>query len=317
MAGSDGVLRVGTRGSDLARWQAAFVIDAIRKFPDSPVVEEVIIKTEGDLIIDIPLSQVEGKAFFTKEIEEALLAGEVDLAVHSLKDLATEMPPDLMIGAVLKREDPHDVLISADGSDLDQLPSGAGIGTSSLRRRAMIARWRSDLELQELRGNVPTRIRKVDEGEYDAIILAAAGVKRLGMENHISAYLPLERFLPAVSQGAMAVQIRSGDEATLNWITHLDHPDTRLATTAERALLKRLEGGCQVPVGALATVEKDTLDLSATVCSLDGQNAVDWGCTGPVQHAQQLGTELAEEMLADGAYEILEEIRKSAGSGQK
>jgi len=316
VAQSEGVLRVGTRGSDLARWQAAFVMDAIRVLPDSPVVEEVIVKTEGDLITDVPLSQVEGKAFFTKEIEEALLSGEVDLAVHSLKDLATEMPAGLITGAVIEREDPRDVLISADGSDLDQLPSGSSIGTSSLRRRALIARWRSDLELKELRGNVPTRISKVEEGEYDAIILAAAGVKRLGMEDHISAYLPLEKFLPAVSQGAMAVQIRSGDEATLNWITHLDHPDTRNATTAERALLKQLEGGCQVPVGALAIIEEDVLNLSATVCSLDGQNTVDWGCTGPVQHAQQLGTELAEEMLQDGADEILEEIRKSAEDGQ-
>ena len=281
------------------------------------MIEEVIIQTEGDLITDIPLSQVEGKAFFTKEIEEALLAGEVDLAVHSLKDLATEMPPGLIIGAVLEREDPRDVLISADGSDLDQLPSGAGIGTSSLRRRAMIARWRSDLELKELRGNVPTRIRKLEEGEYDAIILAAAGVKRLGMEDHISAYLPLERFLPAVSQGAMAVQIREVDENTLNWVSHLDHQATRMATDAERALLKRLEGGCQVPVGALATVENNTLDLAATVCSLDGQNAVDWGCTGPVQHAQQLGTELAEEMIADGAEEILDEIRRMTDRDQQ
>ncbi len=317
MAGSDGVLRIGTRGSDLARWQAAIVIDAIRRLPGSPVAEEVIIKTEGDRITDVPLSKIEGKAFFTKEIEEALLAGDVDLAVHSLKDLATEMPSGLIIGAVLEREDPRDVLISVDGSDLDQLPSGAGIGTSSLRRRAMIARWRSDLELQELRGNIPTRIRKVEEGEYDAIILAAAGVKRLGMEDRISAYLPLERFLPAVSQGAMAVQVREVDENTLNWVRHLDHQASRMATDAERALLRRIEGGCQVPVGALATVEEGILNLTATVCSIDGLKAIDRECTGPADMAGELGSKLAEEMLQDGADEILEEIRKSAGRGQK
>jgi hydroxymethylbilane synthase len=316
VAKGEGVLRVGTRGSDLARWQAAVVSEAIKRLPGSPVVEEVIIKTEGDRITDIPLSLIEGKAFFTKEIEEALLTGGVDLAVHSLKDLATDMPAGLVIGAVLEREDPRDVLISRDGSDLDHLPAGAGVGTSSLRRRALVARWRNDLVLRELRGNVPTRIRKVTDGDYDSIILAAAGVKRLGMQEHISAFLPLEKFPPAVSQGAMAVQVRAGDEYTMSLVNHLDHPATRMATEAERALLRRIEGGCQIPVGALATVKDDMLNLRATLCSLDGGQAVDRECSGPAEMAEELGDKLAEEMLRDGADEILAEIRGAEGRDQ-
>ena len=315
MSDSRGRIRVGTRASALARWQAEHVAAALRSFPGAPEPELVLIKTEGDLIQDVPLSQVQGKAFFTKEIEEALLTDAIDLAVHSLKDLATEMPPGLALGAVLEREDPRDALIATGTQSLEDLPSGARIGTSSLRRRALLARWRPDLELLELRGNVPTRIRKLDEGGYDAIVLAAAGVKRLGISDRISSYLPFERFLPAVSQGAIGVQIRSEDENVANWVGALDHPPTRFATTAERALLRTLEGGCQVPVGAFAEVDRDNLKMRAVICSIDGMHSVEGAKAGSAGDAGALGIALAEDLLVQGGKDILDGIRKAGGGG--
>jgi hydroxymethylbilane synthase len=311
---SGGRIRIGTRGSALARWQAEHVAAALRAVPEAPEPELVLIRTEGDRIQDVPLSRVPGKAFFTKEIEEALLGGAVDLAVHSLKDLATEMPPGLALGAVLEREDPRDALLSFDGGSLEDLPVGARVGTSSLRRRAILARWRPDLELAELRGNVPTRVGKLDGGEFHAIILAAAGVKRLGMQDRISSYLSLERFLPAVSQGAIGVQIRARDKEIARWVAALDHPPTRFATAAERALLRTLEGGCHVPVGAFAELEGDTLQLRAVVCALDGAECVEGTRSGSVGDAGAIGIGLARDLLARGGDRILEGIGK-AGSG--
>ncbi len=311
-----GAIRIGTRRSDLARWQANHVAGRIGALPGAPPVEIVYIKTEGDLVTDVPLHTVEGKSFFTKEIEQALLDGRVDVAVHSLKDVATEVPRGLDIGAVLVREDPRDVLLSnpGGGGGLEDLPSGARVGTSSLRRRALVARWRPDLELVDLRGNVPTRIRKLTDGEYDAIVLAAAGVKRLGLESNITAYLPLDRVLPAVAQGAIAVQTRQDDEGVLGWIRQLDDVDTRQATTAERSLLNRLEGGCQVPVGALATVDNGELTLRAVIASLDGLHAVEGAQAGPAQQGASIGRRLAGELLAKGGDSILDEIRAATGN---
>jgi hydroxymethylbilane synthase len=306
-------LRIGTRASDLARWQAEHVAAAIRSLPGAPEPELVLIKTEGDRIQDVPLSQVEGTAFFTKEIEEGLLGEKVDLAVHSLKDLATAMPPGLALGAVLEREDPRDALIASGDLSLDDLPLGARVGTSSLRRRALLARWRPDLELLELRGNVPTRIRKLDEGGYDAIVLAAAGVKRLEMTHRISSYLPFRRFLPAVSQGAIGVQIRSEDVEVAGWVGKLEHPATRVATTAERALLRRLEGGCHVPVGGFGEVRESALFLKGIICSLDGTASVEGELSGPPEAAGELGLTLADDLLARGGNDILEGIRKAGG----
>lgn len=306
-------LCLGTRGSALALWQARHVADRIRALPGAPDIELVRIRTAGDRILDSPLSAVEGKAFFTKEIEETLLGGEVDLAVHSFKDLATEMPEGLTIGAVLEREDPRDVLLTAGGGDLAGLPGGARVGTSSLRRRALIARRRPDVELVDLRGNVPTRIKKLDAGEYDAIVLAAAGVKRLGLEARISAYLPIDEIVPAVAQGAVAVQIRADDGVTGAWVRRLDHPPTRTAAAAERALLRRLEGGCQVPVGALATIAGKILSLSAVVCSVDGRSSVVGRLEGDPEAPETLGEELAEDLLRRGAEEILADIRHGNG----
>jgi len=306
-------IRIGTRASDLARWQAEHVAAALRAMPGAPEPELVLIKTEGDRIQDVPLSQVQGKAFFTKEIEESLLNDSVDLAVHSLKDLATEMPPGLVLGAVLEREDPRDALLATSPASLEDLPWGARVGTSSLRRRALLARWRPDLDLAELRGNVPTRIQKLDDGGYDAIVLAAAGVKRLQMQDRISSYLPFERFLPAVSQGAIGIQIRSQDEEVARWVGALDHPPTRFCTTAERALLRMLEGGCHVPVGAFAELDGDTLSMRGVVCSLDGARSVEGSISGPVGNAGALGIALAQDLVSRGGNEILDGIRKAGG----
>jgi hydroxymethylbilane synthase len=312
MTGPKRVLRIGTRGSALALWQANHVADRIRALPDAPEVRLVRIRTEGDRVLDSPLSAVEGKSFFTKEIEHALLDGEVDLAVHSLKDLATVMPAGLALGAVLEREDPRDVLLSRNGEDLEQLPAGSRVGTSSLRRRALVARWRPDLELRDLRGNVPTRIEKLLAGDFDAIILAAAGVLRLDLENHVSAYLSPERMPPAVAQGAIAVQVRAGDESTLDCIRALDHANTHRAVVAERALLRRLEGGCQIPVGALAVTDGGRLSIAATICSLDGRRAVDGRREARAEQGEETGRSLAEELLGKGGEEILAEIRSGA-----
>jgi len=307
-------LRIGTRGSELALWQAHHVAALLKRLDGAPQIEVVEIRTEGDHVLDRPLSEVPGKAFFTKEIEEALAEGHVDLAVHSLKDLPTELPPGLALAAVLEREDPRDVWLArggAAGAGFAALAAGGRVGTSSLRRRALLARYRPDLELVDLRGNVPTRVRRVEEGKYDAIILAAAGVKRLGLERHITEYLALDRFLPAVAQGAVAVEIRSRDEATRDWVRRLDHPPTHVATSAERALLAALEGGCQVPVGALATLAGEELCLVAEVVAIDGGRHVRGERRGNVSRPEELGRALADELVAGGAAEILASIRRA------
>jgi hydroxymethylbilane synthase len=304
------VLRIGTRGSALALWQARHVAARLAALAGAPQTEIVEIRTQGDHVLDVPLSQVEGKAFFTKEIEEALLEGRVDLAVHSLKDLPTELPAGLALGAVLEREDPRDVLLTRDGTRFEDLPAGAVVGTSSLRRRALLARWRPDVELAELRGNVGTRVRKLDEGHYDAIVLAAAGVKRLGLEERIGEYLPVDRVPPAVAQGAVAVEVRDGDARVLAVVGRLNHAATRAAAEAERALLNTLEGGCQVPVGALAAIEEGELALHATICSLDGARSVSGRRAGPVGDAAAIGRALANDLLGEGGDAILAAIRR-------
>jgi hydroxymethylbilane synthase len=280
-------------------------------------VELVLIRTEGDRLRDVPLSKDVGKAFFTKEIESALLEEEVDVAVHSLKDLATEMPPGLELGAVLERANPLDALVARGSSirSLKALPPNARVGTGSVRRRALLARARPDLELRDLRGNVPTRVGKLDEGNYDAVVLAVAGLERLGMGERVSAVLPPETFLPAVSQGAIGLQIRKGDGETRKWVGRLNHPPTRIATAAERALLRTLEGGCQVPVGALAEVAGGTVGLRAIICSLDGSGHVEGRRSGPASEGEAVGGALAEELLARGGADILRDIRAGGGGG--
>ncbi|MEO8503079.1 MAG: hydroxymethylbilane synthase [Acidobacteriota bacterium] len=309
-------LRIGTRGSELALWQARHVAERLASLPGAPPTELVEIRTEGDRITDVPLTQVSGKDFFTREIEQALLGAAVDLAVHSLKDLATVMPEGLILAAVLEREDARDALVGGASGGLDALPGGSRVGTSSLRRRALIARWRPDLELLDLRGNVPTRVRRVDEGQFDAIVLAAAGIKRLGLLNRVSDFLPMERILPAPGQGAIAVQARADDLETRRWVEPLEDPATRFATAAERALLRRLEGGCQVPVGAFGFVDGTRLTLSGVVCSLDGRQAVEGRLEGAATDASALGLALAEDLLRRGAGDILAAVRGVSGASR-
>ena len=300
-------LRIGTRASALALWQARHVESLLRALPDAPQVELVPIVTSGDLQTQVPLWAVRGRAFFTKELDRALLEERIDLAVHSLKDLPTELEPGLALAAVLEREDPRDALVSRAGATLAALPRGARVGTSSLRRRAFLARVRPDLELHELRGNVPTRIERLERGDYDAIVLAAAGLKRLGLEKRICERLSPADFPPAVSQGAIGICARTADSNTRRWLSRLDHPATRLATTAERALLQRIEGGCQVPLGALAELEDTRIDMRAVVCSLDGTSslAATGQCAAEADAARALGERLAGELLAQGADRLI------------
>jgi hydroxymethylbilane synthase len=313
-----GTLRIGTRASALALWQARHVESLIRGLAGAPTVELVHIKTEGDVRTDVALWALKGRAFFTKEIDRALLAGEVDLAVHSLKDLSTVLDAGLELAATLTREDPRDALLTGTpagrtGSGLKDLPAGARVGTSSLRRRAFLSRMRPDLKLLELRGNVPTRVERLKNGDYDAIVLAAAGLLRLGLQEHISEYLSPDDFPPAVSQGVVGVACRTGDEETLRWLRPLDDRAARVATTAERAFLRRLEGGCQVPLGALGTTIGGTLHLHATVCALDGSESLTarGEIESTAEHAVTLGWRLADELLAKGAARLIAQERAS------
>ena len=307
------ILRIGTRASALALWQAREVAARIAAQPDAPAVELVHIRTSGDSQSERPLWQVRGQAFFTREIDRALLDKEVDVAVHSLKDLPTQLDAGLELAALLPRADPRDALLGLRGATLAALPAGARIGTSSLRRRAFLARLRPDAIQLELRGNVPTRIERLQRGEYDAIVLAAAGLVRLGLARHVTEYLSVESFPPAVSQGVIGVCARSGDEATLRWLAALDERDARLAASAERALLSHLEGGCQVPLGALATVQGDTLTLLACVCALDGTRHLSAHAAAPAARAgaEALGVRVAEELLARGAGELMASERQA------
>jgi hydroxymethylbilane synthase len=311
-------LRIGTRASALALWQARHVESLIRALPGAPPVELVPIATTGDLRVDVPLWAVRGRAFFTKEIDRALLDDRIDIAVHSLKDLPTAMEPGLALAAVLAREDPRDALVSRTGAPLSQLPHGARIGTSSLRRRAFLTRARRDLLLLELRGNVPTRLERLERGDYDAVVLAAAGLKRLGLERRITQHLPPEEFPPAVSQGAIGVCTRADDPLACAWLEPLDDLPTRLATTAERALLERIEGGCQVPLGALATAAEKSIHLHAAVCALDGSRLLSASgnaeATGPA--ATALGVRLATELIGSGAGGLIAAERAAQGRAE-
>jgi hydroxymethylbilane synthase len=306
-------LRIGTRASALALWQARHVESLIKGLKDAPNVELVHIRTEGDLRTDVPLWALRGRAFFAKEIDRALLAGEVDLAVHSLKDLSTVLEPGLELAATLTREDPRDALLSHTGAGLKDLPRGARVGTSSLRRRAFLSRIRPDLTLLELRGNVPTRVERLKNGDYDAIVLAAAGLRRLGLQGHISELLLSDDFPPAVSQGIVGVACRADDAETLRWLRPLDDAAARVTATAERALLRRLEGGCQVPLGALGTSIGGTLHLYAAVCALDGSEWLTASGDAPSdpREAVKLGQRLADDLLAKGAARLIAHERAS------
>jgi len=305
-------LVIGTRGSKLALWQANWVKKELeKKYPGMEVTLEKI-KTTGDKITDVPLAQVGGKGLFVKEIEEALLEERVDLAVHSMKDVPTFFPRGLDLRCITEREDPRDALFSRDGTGLADLPKGARIGTSSLRRQAQILHYRPDFKILQLRGNLDTRLKKLDDGQYDAIILAGAGVRRLGWTDRITEYIPVEVSLPAIGQGALGIETRVDDNAVNSLVDFFNHPGTSDCVRAERALLKRLEGGCQVPIAAYATVEGDALRLTGLVASTDGVTIVKDAAGGPRTDAEAIGTALAERLLELGAYDILKELYEVA-----
>jgi hydroxymethylbilane synthase len=290
------MLVIGSRGSQLALWQARWIEARLAALGFESRIE--IIKTTGDKVTNVPLSSVGGKGLFTKEIEEALLARHVDLAVHSLKDLPTELPPGLEIAAIPEREDPRDAMV---GSRLADLSQGAKVGTSSLRRSAQLRRLRPDLLIESIRGNLDTRLRKLDEGQYESIVLAAAGLTRLGWSGRIAETLAPEVMCPAVGQGALAVETRIGED----FCRALDHAGTRAAVTAERALLSALGGGCQTPIGAYANVDGHHLHLMAVVLSADGAQSVRDTADGPATEAVRVGRELGEKLLRKGAAQLL------------
>ena len=305
-------IRIGTRGSLLARWQAEYVRKRI--FQSTGVEPEiVIIKTTGDNLQQAPFSQIGGKGVFIKELEEALLEEQIDLAVHSVKDIPTDVPSRLCFPAVCRRDDARDCLVSGKGESFDKLRQGARIGTSSLRRQSQLRHVRRDLDVRELRGNVDTRLRKVESGEYEAIVLAKAGLDRLGLSGRITEVFSADMCMPAVGQGAIAVQARLKDEELGDALAPLDDAETRQAIVAERSLLGALQGGCQVPLGAWARFERNELAMDAVVCSPDGVTHIRQRVNGPQDQPRELGQRLAQMLIEAGAGTILEEVYRARG----
>ena len=302
---------LGSRGSKLALWQANYVASQLTRVVPDLDVEVKVIKTKGDKILDVALSRIGDKGLFTKEIEKELLDGSIDMAIHSMKDLPSQMAPGLCIGAVLKRENPGDVLISRQGYKFSDLPEGAIIGTSSLRRISQIRALRPDIVLVDIRGNIETRIRKMYEQELDGIVLAYAGVKRLGLEEKISDILPHNIMLPAVGQGAIAIEVRQGDTSNLELARSINHEPTNWATRTERSFLRVLEGGCQVPIGCYAEVSGENITVEGLVASLDGRRVFRGSIQGKCQEADLIGRQLARDLLQKGAASVLAEIRQA------
>jgi hydroxymethylbilane synthase len=309
-------LRIGTRASQLALWQANWVKDELEKRYPGMTVTLLKIKTIGDKILDVPLAQVGGKGLFVKEIEEAMLRGEIDIAVHSMKDVPTEFPEGLGLYCITEREDPRDAVISR-GVRFADLPQGARIGTSALRRQAQLLKVRPDLEMVVIRGNVETRINKLETENLDAVILAAAGLKRLGFTDKVAEYLDTDFSIPAIGQGALGIECRLDDEEVKQTIAFFNHPETAHAVRAERALLWRCEGGCQVPIAAHGVVTGTQLHLTGFVASVDGTRSVRGSITGPAEEHERLGITLAEQLLKDGAHEILSEVYQREVSREK
>jgi hydroxymethylbilane synthase len=302
------MLRIGTRGSKLALKQSEWVKAKIEaRYPDIGVAL-VRIKTTGDKILDSPLSKIGGKGLFVKEIEDALLEKRVDLAVHSMKDVPAELPDGLSLSVFPEREDPSDALISADGLTLDRFPRAAKVGTSSLRRGAQLLHIRPDLRLVPLRGNVDTRLRKVASGDLHAVILACAGLRRLGLAGRITQVIPLDQFLPAVGQGALGLEIRRDDRGLIHILEFLNHEPTRITVHAERAFLKELEGGCQVPIAGFAQLEGDRIRFRGMVAELDGSRLFKEETAGPSDQAEAIGIGCARKLLASGADKVLEKV---------
>jgi hydroxymethylbilane synthase len=303
---------LGSRGSQLALWQTHYIKNLLQSFFPSLELEIKIIQTTGDAILDTALSKIGDKGLFTKQIEDELLSGTIDLAVHSLKDLPTRLPEGLKLGGVTTRETPNDVLISEKYFSIDELPHGARVATGSLRRRSQLLGFRPDFEIVEIRGNVPTRIKKFQESDLDAMILAYAGVHRLELDSHIKQIIPTEIMLPAVGQGVVGIEIRETDAETEELLKPVINQETLSCITAERAFLRRLEGGCQVPIGGFAALENDEIFLSGFTGSLDGKSSIQESIRGNRTDAEILGTELAENLIEKGASELLAETRHEA-----
>jgi len=305
------IVRIATRRSPLALWQAEYVRSSLIALNPGIKVELVKMVTQGDKILDTPLAKVGGKGLFVKELEVGMLNGDADIAVHSMKDVPVEFPEGLHLGAICQREDPRDAFVSNEYSDIKQLPQGAIVGTSSLRRQCQLRSWRPDLQIKDLRGNVNTRLSKLDHSEYDAIILASAGLKRLGFAERISQYLDTSISLPAVGQGAVGIECRIDDERINKLIAPLNHEETQICVLAERAMNERLEGGCQVPIAGYAELEYGQLKMRGLVGRPDGKQVIRGHIEGSVKNAQQLGTLLADDLLARGAKDILREVYAS------
>ncbi len=302
-------IRIGTRGSKLALWQANWTKSNLRRIHPSLSIEIVVIKTKGDKILDVPLAKVGGKGLFVKEIEEALLDRRIDLAVHSMKDMPADLPDGLCIGPVPEREIPSDVLISKKGLGLSELGPSARIGTSSLRRAAQLRHVKPDCVILPLRGNLNTRIKKLETGNMDAIVLAAAGVKRLNLENRITEYLDYDIMLPAVGQGALCIEIRENDPEIDEIVSGLNHPETRSIVMGERAFLHHLEGSCQIPVAAHGEIKDNNYTLCGLVADIDGKTIVKDTCSGSEALSEKIGVQLAQRLLSMGADEILKKLK--------
>lgn len=307
-------LKIGTRGSPLALWQARWVRDRLLERYPHCSVSLVKIKTSGDRILDVPLAQVGGKGLFVKEIEEEMLRGGIDLAVHSMKDVPAEFPPGLGLACVTQREDPRDALVS-NGTAFADLPPGARVGTSALRRQAQLRAIRPDLEMVVIRGNVETRLGKMETENLDAVVLAAAGLKRLGLADRVTEYLPVGLSLPAIGQGALGIECRQEDTAVLEAISFLNDPATARCVGAERAFLLRCRGGCQVPLAAHAEIAGDELRLCAFIGSVDGGKSVRGEISGPARRYEELGRELADTLLHGGGRDILRDVLGDAPAG--
>ncbi|MCT8544768.1 hydroxymethylbilane synthase [Glaesserella parasuis] len=305
------ILRIATRQSPLALWQANFVKDALeQRFPQLSV-ELVTMVTKGDIILDTPLAKIGGKGLFVKELELALLENRADIAVHSMKDVPMTFPAGLGLAVICEREDPRDAFVSNHYANLEALPAGAVVGTSSLRRQCQLMAKYPHLQIKSLRGNVGTRLSKLDNGEYDAIILASAGLIRLGLSERIRTFIPVETSLPACGQGAVGIETRLNDERVLAYLAELNHQPTAYCVQAERAMNSRLQGGCQVPIGGFATLTGDEIELNALVGSLDGSTIVRASAKGNIKEAEKLGVEVAEALLAKGADHILKTVYQS------
>ncbi|NNJ94713.1 MAG: hydroxymethylbilane synthase [Halobacteria archaeon] len=301
-------LRIATRKSPLALWQAEHVRQRLQTLHPGLEVELVTMTTQGDRVLDSPLAKIGGKGLFVKELENGMLEGRADIAVHSMKDVPAELPAGLGIGAILEREDPRDAFVSNSFTGIDDLPLGARVGTSSLRRQCQLRATRPDLEILDLRGNVNTRLAKLDDGDYDAIVLACAGLRRLGMEERITRALDPEAMLPAIAQGVIGIECRSGDTRIDGLIAGLNHPYTATSTAAERAMNARLAGGCQAPVAGYSELDEDLLHLRGLVGWPNGSDTVRGVISGPAADAADLGEQLAEDLLARGARAILDKL---------